>query len=347
MRLWLGFRILFFILIVSCLLTGSFLSRLTTALGVETRTFVSILLGKTFSLNRIDGYVHFLILGMGGPSHEGGDLTDTMLLVSYNTGTNTLTSMSLPRDIWSDTLKDKINSAYHYGEENESGGLRPSEAPNEVKSGGGGMKLTKMIVKEITGIELSYIFTVDFSGFEKLIDEVGGVDINVPDTFTDATYPIAGKENDLCEEDSTYACRYMSVTFTKGIEHMSGERALVYVRSRYADGEQGSDFARGDRQQQVITAIQKKLSTAQTYFPPSKIFTLITLMGQMVQSDMSIDEQLSFVREYGMRLRKATTRNITLEEQFVNPDNGAYDGRYVLVPKTSWEEVKEYVKGKL
>ena len=67
----------------------------------------------------------------------------------------------------------------------------------------------------------------------------------IPKAFTDSQYPIAGKENDACGGDATFACRYKTVQFQAGSQHMDGKTALMYVRSRHAEGDEGTDFARG------------------------------------------------------------------------------------------------------
>ena len=158
--------------------------------------------------------------------------------------------ISVPRDIWSDSLKDKVNSAYHYGEE---------------KKKGGGLTLSKAIVSDVVGLPIQYALVLDFSGFEKVINLVDGVEVNVPKSFTDPDYPIPGKENDECNNDPEYRCRYEALHFDAGVQVMDGARALKYVRSRHAEGDEGSDFARGKRQQEVILALKTKLMSKDIY----------------------------------------------------------------------------------
>jgi len=175
-----------------------------------------------------NGRVNILLLGVGGGTHEGPDLTDTIIVVSFHLTQKTLSLISIPRDIWSDSLRDKVNSAYHYGEE---------------KKEDGGLTLSSIIIEDVIGIPIHYAMVIDFSQFESLIDYIGGIDVEVPAAFIDTEYPIAGKEEDPCDGDPMFLCRYQTVTFEKGMQHMNGKRALMYVRSRHADGEEGTDFA--------------------------------------------------------------------------------------------------------
>src|SRR3989344_4978518 len=194
------------------------------------------------SLKTYDDQVTILILGIAGMNHQGGTLSDSIIVVNYNLQTNSLLTISLPRDIWSDTLQDKINTAYAYG---------------EAKQKNGGLKIAKAEIEAVVGIPIQYATVIDFAKFKELIDILDGVDINVERSFTDHKFPIPGRENDTCRGDTDLKCRYESITFNKGLTHMDGKTALIYVRSRHADGAEGNDFARNRRQQKILAAIKK------------------------------------------------------------------------------------------
>jgi len=174
------------------------------------------------------GRTNILILGVGGGGHEGSDLTDTIIVLSLDTGKKTVALISVPRDTWSDTLKDKVNSAYHYGNEKSLSSGRQ----------GGGLLLSKVTMEDVIGMPIQYAVVVDFSGFTKVIDAVGGIDVNVPEAFTDSRYPKPGMEQATCPGDPTNACVYETVHFDAGVQHMDGARALIYARSRHAEGDQ-------------------------------------------------------------------------------------------------------------
>jgi LCP family protein required for cell wall assembly len=180
------------------------------------------------------GTVNILLLGIGGPGHEGPNLTDTMIVASIDVKTKDVVMISVPRDFMV-TLPgrgyQKINAAYAYAEldQENSGGQAAIDA-----------------VEKITGLDIPYFAVIDFKGFVKAVDRVGGVDITVDRTFTDAQYP-------------NYNYGYLPPqTFTKGEEHMDGERALIFARSRHGNNGEASDFARSERQKKVILALKDK-----------------------------------------------------------------------------------------
>lgn len=274
---------------------------------------------------------NILVMGIGGGDHDGADLTDTMIVLSIDTSNGTMALISIPRDIWSDTLKDKINSAYHYGEQ---------------KKKGGGIILAKAEVEDVIGLPIQYGFLIDFSGFKNLIDQAGGVDVNVTIGFTDNEYPIEGKENDNCNGDLTYACRYQTVTFTTGFQRMDGTRALIYVRSRHADSEEGSDFARSRRQQEVLIALKDKLTKPKQLLNIKQNIAVVKAFDAATDTDMSVGELLAFAK-YARKINTDKIQKITIDKLFITPPAYLYDGRFVLTPADSYTTIKSYIKTEL
>ncbi|KKS33230.1 MAG: Cell envelope-related transcriptional attenuator [Candidatus Amesbacteria bacterium GW2011_GWA2_42_12] len=263
--------------------------------------------------------INFLLLGIGGGEHEGGDLTDTMILVSVNQTTGDVAMVSIPRDIWVPSMRAKVNTAYHYGEE---------------KQPGGGFVLAKSAVSEIVGLPVHYAALINFANFEKFIDSIGGVDINVQTAFDDYKYPITGKENDLCDGDPQTKCRLEHLHFEQGVQHMSGNMALKYVRSRYAEGDEGTDFARSRRQQKLIMAIKDKLTAKDVITNPKKIKSIYETLIQSFTSDLGSDFYPALLK-LGLKVDKSQIRTISIsEDQLYNPPISAkYDYQWVLVPK--------------
>ncbi len=300
------------------------------ATGLTPMTVAKLLVNTGVELKSQEGRTNILLLGISGGTHAGADLTDTILVLSLDIKKKTMAMISVPRDLWSDTLKDKVNSAYYYGEE---------------KKEGGGLTLTKVIVKDMVGLPIHYVLLIDFSGFESIIDIVGGVNIMVPKAFTDTEFPIAGRENDLCDGDPTFACRYESVSFDSGSQHMDGETALTYIRSRHADGDEGSDFARGRRQQEVLVALQETLKNPSTWLPPSRAFTLFEAFDRASQTDMRIGE-LATVGKVIMKIGSGEEKRISFVDLLREPPLWMY-GRYTLIPKESFQAIHEYIKTQL
>src|SRR3990167_9409715 len=227
-----------------------------------------------------NGRVNVLLLGIGGKGHEGPDLTDTIILASVDKGAKDVVLIAIPRDLWVPNLSAKINSAYAHGQE---------------KQNGKGLDLAKETVSTLLGIPVHYAFRIDFNGFIEAVDLVGGLDVEVENSFVDPKYPISGKEDDLCgltietqekdgvfeqvvkdatgsaiplsainDENDPFTCRYEELSFTKGLRHMDGAVALKFVRSRHGTGGEGSDFARSARQQKVILAFRQKVLSTET-----------------------------------------------------------------------------------
>src|SRR3989338_6295415 len=146
----------------------------------------------------------------------------------------------------------------------------------------------------VVGIPIQYAIVLDFDHFKQIIDFFGGVDVDVQRSFTDHKYQIAGKENDLCNGDSGYKCRYETISFQKGKTHMNGTQALKFVRSRHAEGVEGSDFSRNKRQQKVIEALQKKIVSLIKSFDVNQYKKFYEVINNSVKRDIS-NQQLALL----------------------------------------------------
>lgn len=164
---------------------------------------------------------------------EGPSRTDTMMLLTMDPTTRTAGMLSIPRDLWVNVPGfdyGKINTAYYLGEMYDLPGGGPGQAVQTVE--------------DLMGIDINYYAQIDFSAFENFIDQIGGIDVEVPYELT--VDPI-GPGN--------------TVTLPAGTQHLDGPTALAYARNRETFG---GDFDRADRQQQVIMAIFDKLTSLGT-----------------------------------------------------------------------------------
>lgn len=299
--------------------------------NISYRLLFEVVLNKNNQLKTVEGRTNIVLLGIAGQGHEGSDLTDTILFISIDFRKSDILISSIPRDIWLDDLKDKINTAYHYGEEKEPGG---------------GFKLAKNTSETVIGKPIQYAFLLDFTGFERLVDLVGGLDINVDNSFVDNKYPITGKENDTCGGDKEYKCRYETVIFQKGWQHMDGKSALQFARSRNAQGDEGTDFARSKRQQKILLAFKGRLFSAQS-LNKTKMNELVGIIKNTVKSDADVADLLYLGRNY--ITFKGNIRNISLSEEtkdmrglLINPPNYLYN-KWVLIPKDkNFSQIHEY-----
>lgn len=305
-------------------------------------------LSKNKGLKSDGGRTNILIVGVDTrdeENYQSGTLTDTMIVASVDFTTKNVKLLSLPRDLWSDTYKMKINSIY---------ALKDFDA-------------LKSTIEQTLEIKIHYTAQVNFSAFEKIIDTVGGIDVNNPIAFTDYNYPKFGYENETCgidleklkkekeknDEsvvDEDFRCRYETLIFKQGIVSMNGALALKYARSRHSiDGGQGSDFARAKRQHLVIEAIKDKILNSSTLANPAKLKDLYFLIQEMVKTDLTSDEFLLLLpKATSFSEFKTSSAVISDTEKFEdggvvtrgNPD--FYGGAYVLVPKTP-DSIKSFV----
>src|SRR5690606_17112238 len=116
-------------------------------------------------------------------------------------------------------------------------------------------------------------------------DAVGGVDVNVERAFVDYEYPIEGRENAY-----PISSRYKTLDFKVGMQHMDGQTALEYARSRHAAGVEGTDFARSQRQQKVITAFKDKVFSTKTLTNPSALLNIASSLGESFSTTLQADE---------------------------------------------------------
>ncbi|MBI4008822.1 LCP family protein [Candidatus Roizmanbacteria bacterium] len=281
------------------------------------------------SLRSYDDQVAILILGISGGNHEGPNLSDSIIVINYDLRSHKLITISLPRDIWSDTLKDKINTAYSYG---------------EAKQTHGGLKLAKAEIEAVVGMPIHYAAVIDFDKFKELIDFIDGIDVNIERSFEDKRFPIQGRENDECGGDLEYLCRYETVSFTKGKIHMDGVTALKFVRSRNATGEEGSDFARNKRQQKILEAIKNKLFSKVKTLDLSYLNSLYKVIDKLIIRDIE-NQQIALIARNILLSRNFSQKQINLSQNFFSvPDPTYYDGHYVLIPKDgNYNKIHHYI----
>ena len=295
-------------------------------------TLVSIINPSIQNLDSFKDRTSILLLGAGGGNHPGADLTDSIMLVSINLFTSDTVIVSLPRDIWVESLSAKLNHAYQFGQD---------------KKDGGGLTLAKSAVSEITNQPIHYGVLLDFSGFEKAIDVVGGIDLYVPLSFTDEKYPIPGQEEAENEVD-----RYETLEFKSGNQHMDGSTALKYVRSRHAEGEAGTDFARAQRQQRVILAFKEKLLSSKILLNFKKIKALKQIYNDSVKTDLPLNTYPDLFK-LATRIDKTNIRTGIIDQGSQNEDIPALlyhpldslYGQWVLLPSNdNWQTIYTYLE---
>lgn len=271
--------------------------------------------------------INILLLGMGGEGHDGAYLTDTIMLASFKPSTKQVSLISIPRDLVSPASNwRKINSINAYAEQ---------------KNPGSGGEVTSQAIGELLQLPIDYYVRVDFNGFAKIIDEIGGISVNVENTLDDYTYPILGQE-----DNPNYYARFSHLHVDKGWQTMDGDLALKYARSRHAAGIEGSDFARARRQQLVLEAVKDKLLSKQTLLNPVTIGKLIEEFDKNISTNISVWEAVRF-----WELVKDVKREQIINKILSDAPDGLLvsskgeDGAYILVPRSgNFSEIKNLVQ---
>ncbi|MBT4314690.1 MAG: LCP family protein [Candidatus Magasanikbacteria bacterium] len=268
-------------------------------------------LSKTYQLEgEKNDRINVLLLGMGGVGHDGPFLTDTIIIASLRPSTGQIAMISIPRDLGAEIPGHgwyKINHASAFG---------------EAKKRGNGSELAKEVIEDTFDIDIHYYTRVDFTAFSEIIDEVGGVTVNVDRSFTDEMFPADNHE-------------FQTVSFEKGTKIMDGITALQYARSRHGGGGEGSDFARAKRQQKIILALKEKLLSFSTLINPLKINNIIKTLDTHIDTDLEFSDLMSFLR----LTKELDTDNIITVVLDDSPNgflkNGySPDGAFILEPKT-------------
>lgn len=268
-----------------------------------------------------EGRTNILLLGVAGGDHAGSDLTDTIIFTSIRHSDGKVNLISIPRDVWVDSMKAKINTAYFYGEQ---------------KRMGGGFVLVKAAVSEIIDQPVHFVAMINFTNFENVIDALGGVTIEVERTIDDYFYPIPGRENDLCNGDPEYLCRYEHLHFDAGTVHMDGKTALKYVRSRQSVGDEGNDFARSARQEKLLLALKDQLLSQKTITNIKGLNQLYQSLSSAIESDVTADLYPAFAK---LALHVSQNNNIETSaisepNQLVHPAiTNEFNRQWVLIPK--------------
>ncbi len=331
-HLWLIFFSLTLAVVIALGFTGY---RYLVRLNVRPQSLLSFFGTPKENLDSSGGVTNFLILGVRGEGEDSPDLSDTLILASYNHENKTTSMISIPRDLWVPSIRDRINTAYHYGEQ---------------ASPGAGIKSAQAAVLEDLGLPVHYTAIINFALFQQAIDLVGGVDINVNPGFVDSEFPILGRETVFPESS-----RYETVTFATGSAHFNGDTALKFVRSRHSVGDEGTDFARSTRQQQVITALRQKIITPNFLLDQKKVDALLTIVEKNLKSNIK-GELYPTLAKLALDTKDKNINTITLSTTpdkngvtiLANPLIAKYDNKWVLIPKdNNWNALKQYLKNAL
>jgi LCP family protein required for cell wall assembly len=284
-----------------------------------------------------DGRVNILLLGRGGEGHEGADLTDTIVVASINPIQKEAALLSIPRDLYVQTGSgySKINAVFANAKNNALANTSSSDKARVAKAEDAGFKAIEDVIKSKIGIPIHYHGIIDFAGFAKAIDTVGGVDINVPETGT-------------VYERMWILGRNYTLNVKQGPSHFNGLRALAYSRSRYTSAR--GDFDRSERQRLIMVALKDKIFSAGTYGNPLKISQLMSDFGNHIRTNLSLNE-VKRLYEIGSQVPSSKIASVGLADP---PNNyvttGMIQGQSVVYPRAgldNYKEIQHYVRNRL
>lgn len=305
-------------------------SSITKAIGLNLNP-VELIKERRPELKKDSEGKHTNVLLIGVDSRTGNDIsnTDTLIVASYNYETKNLNMVSIPRD-----FHVEINPATKW-----YGRINSVYASAEGKKEGTGFDTLEKSIEGVTGLEIQYYVLVDFKAFVEIIDKVGGVNINVENSFTDYMYP--------------EGLKYKTVKFVAGPQVMDGKTALIYSRSRHSSmNNEGTDYARAKRQQKVILALKDKISQDDTFKDPQKVMGILSsLVNNIKVSEFTITD----IRA-GINLLQDFTENNGKSHSFVlDPLSGGGElvevksmpsGAFAIGPKAGlgkYEDIHEYI----
>lgn len=280
----------------------------------------------------------FLVLGTDSVSNKPNapELTDTIMLIRYSPDENSVKLMSIPRDLWSEDYKTKYNALYHYGKDRYPD--NPSQFPKEV-------------IEQTFEQPIDYTLVLSLQDVADVVELLGGIKVTVQEAFVDSEFP---RSDITPEETANPSLAYKTISFSEGTQQMSGERVLEYIRSRKSSDEsQGTDDARTNRQQDVIVAIQSKLT-------PDYFWNNPTVAGELYQwytgrFSKSIPLETVLPLAWGT-MQHSSPLEVSRVELPIAHDNSAslinhpdprqYQGQWVYVI-TDTDAMREFVKAEL
>lgn len=281
-----------------------------------------------------DGRVNILLLGKGGEEQSSGpDLTDTIIIASIDPIAKEAALLSIPRDFWvkSNGYQSKINEVYANAKyaalDNYSFKERSTDQAKDAAEKAG-IDAIKRVVSDTMGVPVHYYATIDFAGFRKAIDTVGGIEIDVTeDMAVKETLWINGRNYNL--------------NVPEGRQQFDGMRALAFSRSRKTSAR--GDFSRAERQRAVILGLKDKVLSTGTLANPLKINQLISDFGDQVSTDFSVNEILR-IYDLAKEIPGDKVASVGLDEYVIGDQ---ISGLSVQVPKAgtfNYTEIQNYVR---
>lgn len=265
------------------------------------------------------GRVNILIAGNSSddPGHGGAQLTDSIMVASYELSTKKLTLISIPRDLWVDYNGSymKINAVYPQG----------------------GMDGLQSVVEQVTGMTINHQVLINYAAFKQMIDAVGGIDVTIDSSDPRGIYdPMIGFQ------------------VANGVQHLDGTQALLLARSRndptydgrVAYGLPNGDFDRQMYQRQILQALLTKLTTATNLVNPTTLPEILDSFTGNVTTNMTAGQ---LRRLYDLSKQVSATDSVSIrgtDNNLLLANYTSYDGQSALAPAAgigAYADIQQYV----
>lgn len=286
-----------------------------------------------------ENHTNILLLGTGNKNHDGANLTDTIMVASLDHDLHTVSMLSIPRDLYIEVEGlyggNRINSIWELWAEND---IYQNGTPEEEAYKNSANVFTNTIA-DILGIPIHYYARIDFNGFQDIVDAIGGIDVYINQDIYDPYYPA---------EDGTI--NYQTFAISAGNQHLDGETALKYVRSRKTT----SDFDRSSRQQQVLSAIKDKALSLGVLANPNKLKNIFTAVNDNFDSNLEWDEMV-YLAKIADKFDSSNISSWVISDNpltaggfLYTPEREFYGGAFVLIPFVSdYVDIKAFVDATL
>lgn len=267
------------------------------------------------------GRVNILIAGNSAddPGHGGAELTDSIMIASYEVSTKKLTLISIPRDLWVeyDGSYMKINAVYLLG----------------------GMDGLQQVVQQVTGVTINHHVLINYTAFKLMIDAVGGIDIDIDSSDPRGIYdPMIG------------------FSIGNGTQHLDGTQALLLARSRndptydgrVAYGLPNGDFDRQMYQRKILQALLTKLTTVTNLINPTTLPNVLQSFTGNVSTNMTAGQ---LRRLYDLSRQITATDSVSIrgtDDNLLLANYTSYNGQSALIPRDGigvYDSIQQFVAG--
>jgi len=271
------------------------------------------------SLSQDKDRINLLFLGIPGRGYHGEKMTDTIIIINSGPKAENPVGISIPRDLLvkfpDKNYYVKINSLYGAGADGKQG-----------------IELITTKIKEITDLDIDYFIVFDLEGVKSLIGQLNGIDVVVKENIYDPKFP--------GPDDS-----YEVFSISRGIHHLDGETTLKYIRSR---NQTGGDFARIQRQQEVINILKNRILSLNFFWDFPTILNIWKTINTHTYTNIGLDD-IKYAWNLAKKTNLDTIKFNTLDQELLISDEIMLDNEkaYVLEPETgveNYQEIKNYIK---